>query len=71
MHKRAMHWISWNAVCSPKNRGGLGILDAPKHALTMYAKFLVALSQQNQSWAVMLKVLGCSFLAELVLGSYA
>lgn len=44
------HLVNWDAVCTPKNQGGLGILDLRCMNNSLLAKWLWKLEKHDDLW---------------------
>ena len=45
--KHKYHMIKWEAICSPKEKGGLGVINTKNYELVPYLK----VGMENSSWA--------------------
>ena len=48
-NEKKIHWINWNKLCSPKNKGGIGFWDIHAFNLAMLAKQAYSLIQGSHS----------------------
>ena len=51
--EKPWQWGKWEGVATPKEMGGLGIINPVSHALALCAKLFVSLASSDQSWAIM------------------
>jgi hypothetical protein len=53
--KKKYHLVSWDVVCLPKHHGGLGILNLDLINISLLAKWLWKLFNEDNMWQQILK----------------
>jgi hypothetical protein len=54
-HSKKYHLADWNLVCSPKDQGGLGVLDLKKMNEALLAKWIWNLENSNGLWQTIIR----------------
>jgi hypothetical protein len=54
-HKKKYRLTKWSIICSPKDQGGLGILDLGKQNISLLSKWLFQLINGDDAWQQLLR----------------